>query len=83
MEIFAIFEQIPAWIVAITTFVTGATAITALTPNKHDDKITNAILKVLNILAGNIGKNTNADQNSCNHYGPRSKQPTRNYNKVK
>lgn len=61
MEIFAIFDQIPAWIVAATTLVTGATAITALTPSKSDDKIVNIILKFLNAIAGNIGKNTNAD----------------------
>jgi|TARA_R110000824_G_scaffold234063_1_gene422535 hypothetical protein len=61
MEIFAIFDQIPAWIVAATTLVTGATAITALTPSKSDDKIVNMILKFLNAIAGNIGKNTNAD----------------------
>lgn len=61
MEIFAIFDQIPAWIVAVTTLVTGATAITALTPSKSDDKIVNMILKFLNAIAGNIGKNTNAD----------------------
>jgi len=49
------------WILALTAVVTAATAITALTPTKTDDKIINKILRVLNILAGNVGKNKNAD----------------------
>jgi succinate-acetate transporter protein len=57
----AIFEALPGWLVAITSVVTAATAITALTPTKTDDAIVNAILRVLNVLAGNVGKNTNAD----------------------
>lgn len=57
----AIFEALPGWLVAITSVVTAATAITALTPTKTDDRIISAILRVLNILAGNFGKNTNAD----------------------
>lgn len=49
------------WIPAITGVVTAATAITALTPTKADNKIINAILKVLNFVAGNVLKNKNAD----------------------
>jgi len=49
------------WLQAITAVVTAATAITALTPTKADNKIINVILKVLNMAAGNIGKNKNAD----------------------
>ena len=55
------FESLPTWLVAITTVVTACTAITAITPTKHDDEIINKVLKVLNFLAGNIGKNKNAD----------------------
>lgn len=54
-------EGFPAWLVAITTVVTACTAITTLTPTKSDDKIINMILSVLNLLAGNFGKNTNKD----------------------
>ena len=57
----AIFEALPGWLVAITSVVTAATAITALTPTKTDDAVVNAILRVLNIFAGNVGKNKNAD----------------------
>ena len=59
--ILAFFEAFPAWLTAITTVVTAATAITALTPTKTDDKYVSMALRVLNILAGNVGKNKNAD----------------------
>lgn len=54
-------EAFPVWIVAITAVVTAATAITALTPTKSDDEAVDKLLKVLNFLAGNFGKNKNAD----------------------
>ena len=38
MDVFAIFEQVPAWVTAITAVCTAATAITALTPSTADDK---------------------------------------------
>jgi len=60
-QITAILEAAPVWLTAITGVVTAATAITALTPSKSDDKVLNTILKVLNFLAGNVGKNKNAD----------------------
>ncbi len=55
------FETFPAWLTAVTAVVTAATAITALTPTKTDDAILNTILRILNVLAGNLGKNKNAD----------------------
>ena len=60
-DILQYINQVPAWVTAITGVVTAATAITILTPTKTDDKIINSILKVLNFLAGNFGKNKNAD----------------------
>lgn len=60
-QITAILEAAPVWLTAITGVVTAATAITALTPSKSDDEVLDKILKVLNILAGNVGKNKNAD----------------------
>ena len=57
----SIFEAFPAWLTAITTLITAATAITALTPTKTDDKYIALVLRVLNILAGNVAKNKNAD----------------------
>lgn len=50
------------YLLAITATVTAATAITALTPTQVDNKILNAVLKVLNFAAGNVLKNKNADQ---------------------
>lgn len=50
-----------AWVAAVTAVVTAASAITALTPTKTDDKILNGVLKVLNFLSLNVLKNKNAD----------------------
>lgn len=61
MDIFALIDAMPTWVHAITGVVTAATAITALTPTKADDQIIGMILKVLNLLAGNVAKNKNAD----------------------
>ena len=70
MEELSLIEQIMAflssegfsdWLLAITGTVTAATAITALTPTKKDNKALDIILKVLNVLAGNILKNKNED----------------------
>lgn len=58
----AFFDGFPVWLAAITTVVTAATAITAITPTKSDDRIISKILKVLNMLAGNFGKNRNVDE---------------------
>lgn len=55
------FGDLPAWLAAITALVTAATAITALTPTKADDKFLGVVLRVLNVLAGNFGRNRNAD----------------------
>ena len=60
-KIMGLFESFPAWLTAITAVVTAATGITAMTKTKSDDKVANVILKVLNFLAGNFGKNKNAD----------------------
>lgn len=53
--------SVGAWVQAITGIVTASTAVTALTPTKADDKIINMILRALNVVAGNVGKNKNAD----------------------
>lgn len=58
---FAFFDAFPAWLTAITSLVTAATALTALTPTQTDDKVVAVALRVLNVLAGNVGKNRNAD----------------------
>lgn len=60
-NIWNFFEAFPAWLAAITSLVTAATAITALTPTKADDRYISLILRVLNMLAGNVGRNKNAD----------------------
>ena len=56
-----IWALIPEWVQALCGLVTAATAVTALTPTKSDDKIVGAVLSVLNLIAGNFLNNTNAD----------------------
>lgn len=43
------------WLLALTSVVTAASAITALTPTKKDDRARTFLLTVLNFLALNIG----------------------------
>lgn len=57
----ALIDSIPAWLTAITTLVAGATAFTALTPSNSDNAILDVILRLLNVLSGNVGKNVNKD----------------------
>ncbi len=59
--IMVLVAAMPQWVTALTTLVTAATAVTILTPTRSDDKVVDFVLKVLNILSGNIGKNTNKD----------------------
>lgn len=54
-------EIFPQWVQSLMGLVTAATAITAITPTKWDNQLLDGISKVLNALAGNIGKNKNAD----------------------
>ncbi len=56
-----LFTNLPVWISMALTLVGAVSAITAVTPTKSDDKIVDAVLRVLNILSLNIGKNKNAD----------------------
>ena len=56
-----IFSSLLVYLGPIAGVVTAATAITVLTPTKTDDKILGMVLRVLNFLAGNFGKNKNAD----------------------
>ena len=53
--------EFDVWLKAVTGLVTAATAITILTPTKTDNKIIGGLLKLLNFIAGNIGKNKNLD----------------------
>ena len=50
-----IMTNIDTIFIVITSVVTGASAIAAVTPNKSDDKIVAAIKKIADFLALNIG----------------------------
>jgi hypothetical protein len=52
---------ISPYVAPITAVVTAATAITAVTPTQVDNKIINVVLRILNILAGNVLMNKNKD----------------------
>lgn len=54
-------NDLGAWVAALSTLVAAATGVTALTPTQWDNRALNVVSKVLNILAGNIAKNRNAD----------------------
>mgnify|MGYP003114405612 FL=1 len=60
-SIVGLLSSAPEWLNAICLVLSSFTAITILTPSKSDDKILNTILKVLNLAAGNFGKNRNKD----------------------
>ena len=56
-----LFTNLPVWISMALTLVGAISAITAATPTRSDDAVIDQILRVLNILSLNIGKNKNAD----------------------
>lgn len=49
------FSALPEWLNAITAFVAGASAITALTPATGDDKALGKVRRALEWLALNVG----------------------------
>lgn len=60
--------EITAYISALAGLIVAAKAVTILTPTQVDDrilggagKVVNLVLRVLNTLALNIGKDVNAD----------------------
>lgn len=56
-------SSVMVYVAPVTAVVTAATAVTALTPTKVDNKIIDIILRILNILAGNFLMNKNKDDN--------------------
>lgn len=63
-----ILEGLFIYLPVVATVVASATALKVLTPTKVDDKILggigkiiNIVLKVTNVLAGNVLKNKNKD----------------------
>ena len=59
--ILGLVDAMPAWLHALTGVVSAATLVTALTPTRHDDAAVDTVLRILNLLAGNLGRNRNAD----------------------
>jgi len=62
MEMLAeLLDLIPQWLQALTVLVTGANGVTMLTPSTADNRAVNWLMKLLNLLSMNIGKNRNKD----------------------
>jgi hypothetical protein len=55
------FDSFPAWITALTSLFVAAKAVTVLTPTRADNRFVDTVLRVLNALALNVGKDRNAD----------------------
>ena len=53
--------SIEDYLTIVTAVITIANVITSMTPSKSDNLIMDKILKILNIVSLNIGKNKNAD----------------------
>ncbi|MCR9212552.1 MAG: hypothetical protein NXI13_02455 [Proteobacteria bacterium] len=45
----------------LTILVTVATVITALTPSRWDNRMLDRVFQFMNLIAGNVGQNRNAD----------------------
>lgn len=64
----SLITDITVYLTAIAGVVTACTVITTMTPTKVDDKVfgkltvgINFLLRILNVLAGNVAKNKNLD----------------------
>ncbi len=49
------FNELPVWLNAVTAFVAGASAITALTPASGDDRVIGKVRRALEWIALNVG----------------------------
>lgn len=54
-------DHIPGIVAVIATIVTACATIASVTPTKVDDAILSGILRIINVLALNVGKAKNAD----------------------
>lgn len=54
-------DMIPGWFAALTTLMVAIKAITTVTPTQADNRILAALLRLLNVVALNVGKARNAD----------------------
>lgn len=55
------FSQLPVYAQWVVLFIGAAKVLTPITPSQHKNPVLNAILKVLNTMALNVGKDKNAD----------------------
>lgn len=60
-QIMSFIEGLPVWVTALTGLVVAAKSITILTPSTSDDVVVDKLLRFLNVIALNIGKDKNAE----------------------
>lgn len=53
--------DIMQWVTVILTGIGAFSTIATITPNESDDKVSNCILKIINLLAMNFGKAKNEE----------------------
>ncbi|GEM_PF-3045184 len=56
-----IVHMVQQYAVTLAELVAAFTVITAITPTRHDNRILDTVLRICNILAGNVAKNKNGD----------------------
>jgi len=61
MDIIGILNVIKGYLPLVCEIVTICAAIAALTPTKHDDRVVQFILDLINKLGLNVGKAVNKD----------------------
>jgi hypothetical protein len=51
----SLFNEVPSWFNAVTGVVSAASAVAALTPTPKDDNFLSGVVRVLDVLALNVG----------------------------
>jgi len=54
-------DQWPNWISGIAGLISACAVLAAMTPSKSDDRIIGWLLRIINVVAINVGKARNAD----------------------
>ncbi len=61
MDLMLLIDTVKGWMPAVCTVIAGCALIASVTPTKHDDRLIQFILDIINKLGLNVGKATNKD----------------------